>query len=406
MRNYNTAKNYFESILINFPRESGSVSLNIDDVKIGQSYEDSHYIGLEGISTTSEGACRHCGQFISRFKQYKISYTTVAKFNNKNVILKLKKKMYSCPDCRASSTERLLDCSGRNQKTDGFLAAMLEHLKETISFSAVARLHKMSVSSVIRHFDKASLVETVVDRTKVKNISVDEVRFVKQKYANYQFVIMDSDRKTVLDVLRTRQQSEIKDYIQKHYTGIKTFTQDLWRPYKNVAYALFPTVKVIADRFHVVRQFMWAFSKTRIALAKEQNKATNKNWKLLTKARRSLSDKGKAKLELLLDENPMLKLAHEAKEMALELYRSKDRDSYLKLLPAFKEMIYTNNLTEFQVAHSSIENWHDEIVNMFDYPYSNGSMERVNRSIKQSKNIAFGFTNLIRATKLIQYRIN
>jgi len=53
MRNYNTAKNYFESILINFPRESGSVSLNIDDVKIGQSYEDSHYIGLEGISTTS-----------------------------------------------------------------------------------------------------------------------------------------------------------------------------------------------------------------------------------------------------------------------------------------------------------------------------------------------------------------
>lgn len=33
--------------------------------------------------------------------------------------------------------------------------------------------------------------------------------------------------------------------------------------------------------------------------------------------------------------------------------------------------------------------------------YSNGSAERVNRDIKQAKNQAFGFSNLIRSKKLI-----
>ena len=405
MKNYSTVKRYFESELIKYPKEA-TVSLNMNSVKIVKSYEDKNYIGFEAVSTSLTGICKHCGQVISRFKQYKTTYTTVAKFNNKNIILKWKKKMYKCPDCSASSTENLLGCSGRNQKSDSFIESMLEYLKETMSFSAVARLHKVSVSNVIQHFDKASFVETDVDRTKVKNISVDEVRFVRQKYANYQFVIMDSDTQKVLDVIRTRQQEVIRDHLAKHYSGIQTFTQDLWRPYKNVAYALFPKTKVIADRFHVVRQFMWAFSRTRIALAKEQKKASNKNWKLLTKAKKALSEKGKQKWDLLLAKDPRLNLAHQVKEMALELFRCKDRESYSALLPAFKELIYTNHLVEFQKAYSSIENWHCEILNMFDYPYSNGTMERINRSIKQSKNIAFGFTNLIRATKLIQYRIN
>ncbi|WP_397428564.1 transposase [Proteiniclasticum sp.] len=46
------------------------------------------------------------------------------------------------------------------------------------------------------------------------------------------------------------------------------------------------------------------------------------------------------------------------------------------------------------------------MLNTFDYNYSNGAIERTNRVIKQSKNIAFGFLNLPRATKLIQYRMN
>lgn len=43
---------------------------------------------------------------------------------------------------------------------------------------------------------------------------------------------------------------------------------------------------------------------------------------------------------------------------------------------------------------------------MFKYDITNGVVERINRTIKQSKNIAYGYRNLERATKLVQYRVN
>ncbi len=119
-----------------------------------------------------------------------------------------------------------------------------------------------------------------------------------------------------------------------------------------------------------------------------------------------MDKRGLEKLDTLLNADPELKAAHDAKEMALEMFRCKDKALYLKLLPTFKKLIDQHDLVEFQKAYNSLLNWHDEIMNMFDYDYSNGAMERGNRTIKLTKNISFGVRNLSRVTKLIQYRVN
>ncbi|HOL13785.1 MAG TPA: transposase, partial [Bacillota bacterium] len=95
-----------------------------------------------------------------------------------------------------------------------------------------------------------------------------------------------------------------------------------------------------------------------------------------------------------------------AKEMALEMLRGNDKEKYLKMLPELKRYIDDNNLVEFVEAYNTLINWHEEILNMFDYPYSNGAMERINRSIKQIKNICYGVKSLPRTLKLVQYRVN
>lgn len=406
MKNYNTAKRHFEIVLKNHPSSNCLIVPNVDNVSITAAYEDNNYIGFEGISTTKHGYCRCCGDKITQLKQYKTTYTTLAVNNSKNVILKLRKKMYHCPRCKTSTTEKLLDVSGRNQKTNDFISTLLKLLKETITFSAVARLLKTSITNVVLHFDKAAFKENEVDRTKVQNLCVDEVRLVKDKYYKYQFVIMDADQKTILDILKTRHADFIKNYLNQNYPNVKTVTIDLWRTYRNVFTNLYQGIAIIADRFHVVRQFMWAFSRTRVALAKSKGTSTNKNWKLLTKAKDKLSERGLEKLELLLASDPTLKAAHTAKEMALEMLRGNDKQLYLKMLPELKKIIDDNNLIEFIDAYNSLLNWHDEILNMFDYPYSNGSMERTNRTIKQIKNICFGVKSLSRTLKLVQYRVN
>jgi len=58
----------------------------------------------------------------------------------------------------------------------------------------------------MRHFDKARFTETEVDRSKVKNLCVDEVRMIEDRHYKYQFVIMDADNNSVLDILKTRDQ--------------------------------------------------------------------------------------------------------------------------------------------------------------------------------------------------------
>lgn len=406
MKNYTTVRRYFETILCHHRTENCEIVPTLNQIKITAAYEDEKYIGFDGISTSKECGCKHCGQVISKIKDYKTSCTTIAKYNSKNVVLKLKKTMYYCSDCNASTTERLLDTTGNQQKTDGFLKSMLESLKETVTYSTIARMYKVSISNVIRHFDKAELQENHVDPQNVRNLAIDEVRFIKLKNANYQCVLMDADTRKIITILKTRQQNFVKEHVSSMFTRLDTITQDLWSPYRSIARSCFPEAKVIADPFHVVRQFMWAFSRTRIALAKEQKVQTNKHWKLLTKRYSKLDERGKEKVMALLENNPPLMAAHIAKELALDMYSCKDKELYIKLLEIFKAFIDENQLVEFKIAFKSAMNWHDEILNMLDSEYSNGAIERTNRLIKQSKNIAFGFLNLSRATKLIQYRMN
>lgn len=408
MANYSTVKSYFESTLIHFPIAQTDFTPTLTDARITGIFQDENYIGFEAVSTSTEGACRHCGQVLTRFKQYRANYLTLARQNAHKVVLKLHKKMYRCPDCKASTTEQpIKDRTGHRQSTDSCIRSMVGCLKENLSYSGVARLYRTSPTTVIRAFDRAELSQTQVDRQSVRNLSVDETRFIhKRGSANYQFVIIDSDRKQVLDILPSRHYREVEAHLKSHYQDIKTFTQDLWRPYQRAACKLFEGVKVVADCFHVVRQFMWAFSRTRVALAKEHHQKTCRHWRILTKAKDKLDERGKVRLEEILAQDERLRQAHQVKEMALSLFRSKDSGAYLKALPAFEELIERYGLTEFKKALKSIRNWHEEILNMFDYDYSNGAAERINRTIKQAKNIAFGFGNLARATRLVQYRVN
>lgn len=408
MANYSTVKSYFESTLIHSPKAQADFTPTLNNARITGIYQDEHCIGFEAVSTTKEGACRHCGQVLTRFKQYRTNYLTLARYNAYKIVLKFHKKMYYCMDCKASTTEQpMKDRAGQRQSTNACINSMVGCLKENLSFSCAARFYRVSPTTVTRAFDRAELKQTKVDRQSVRNLSVDETRFIQKRGdAAYQFVIIDSDKNQVLDILPSRHAREVESYLKAHYQDIETFTQDLWRPYQRAACRLFEGVKVVADCFHVVRLFMWAFSRTRIALAKEHRHKTCRHWKILTKAMDKLDERGKERLEGILNQDKRLRQAHEVKEMALALFRSKDSAAYLKALPAFEKAIEQYDLKEFKKALGSIRNWHEEILHMFDHDYSNGSAERINRTIKQARNIAFGFGNLARATRLVQYRVN
>lgn len=410
MNNYNTNKKYFETNLIKKENKCESeIMPNIQNILITQCYEDILYIGCEAISTTKSTICKHCNQEIKRFKQYKITYPTYAKYNNKNIILKLKSKQYYCEHCNKTTTEQLIDKKEKAQKTKSFIQSMIDTLKETVSYSMVARTYKVSVSNVIRHFDENTKNKNMikgVEKQEIKNLSIDELRFIKSKESSYQCIIVESNTNQIIDILETRKQEQVKDYLKENYKNIETLSQDLWLPYKIAGKSLNNQIQIIPDRFHVVRQFTWSFTRDRIKLQKQEGIKTNKNWKILTKRESKLDKKGKKKLEEVLEKYPKIKILHKAKEMAYETFKKQEIGEYKKKLEELKNYVKENELQEFEKALKTIENWEEDIENMFKYDYTNGAVERINRTIKQSKNIAFGFKNLERATKLMQYRVN
>ncbi|MGP1598598.1 ISL3 family transposase [Peptoanaerobacter stomatis] len=300
-----------------------------------------------------------------------------------------------------------MDKKEKKQKTKNFTQTIIDTLQENVSYSMIARTHKISVSNVIRCFDEvAKQIEISKDKDEIKHISIDELRFVKSKQANYQFIIIDTTTRKIQEILQDRKQSVIKEHLKNNYKNIQTVSQDLWKPYKTVAKSLYEEVEIIPDRFHVIRQFTWAFTRERIKLQKQEGIKTNRNWKILTKRQRNLDEKGKERLEELLKKHKQLEIIHTAKEKAYETFKRQSVEEYREKLEELKEYVKENNIQEFKKAIKTIQVWEQDIENMFKYDITNGVVERINRTIKQSKNIAYGYRNLERATKLVQYRVN
>ena len=135
MANYSTVKSYFETTLIHFPIAQAAFTPTLTDARITATYQDENYIGFEAVSTSTEGVCRHCGQVLTRFKQYRTNYLTLARHNMHKVVLKLQKKMYRCPDCKACTTEQpMKDRTGLRQSTDSCIRSIVGCLKENLSF--------------------------------------------------------------------------------------------------------------------------------------------------------------------------------------------------------------------------------------------------------------------------------
>jgi transposase len=79
-------------------------------------------------------------------------------------------------------------------------------------------------------------------------------------------------------------------------------------------------------------------------------------------------------------------------------------DQFNEAIEKWIAYIKKHELNQFYFIIKTIRNWHNEISNMITTGLSNGKAERINRDIKQAKNLAFGYRNLARSSKLMIMR--
>lgn len=153
--------------------------------------------------------------------------------------------------------------------------------------------------------------------SKVKHILIDELRLIayssKRKIGKFQFAVINADTGEILDILSDRSQKNVSEYLIHNFSGLslETVTMDLWNPYRR-AVANFnkinnTNIKVIADKFHFVRQRMWDLDRLRISeydnteKNSKEYKALKSSANILRKRFKDLSFKQLTRLNKVLE---------------------------------------------------------------------------------------------------------
>lgn len=126
--------------------------------------------------------------------------------------------------------------------------------------------------------------------------------------------------------------------------------------------------------------------------AKGKKRELFKGRYLLLKAEERLTTSQKSQLNALLMAHPALKQAWALKEGFRLWYRSTSREGAGKGLSLWESAV-KEGPEAFRSVLPMLKNWREEILNYFDYPYTNGFVEGKNNRIKVIKRVAYGYRN-------------
>jgi transposase len=173
---------------------------------------------------------------------------------------------------------------------------------------------------------------------------------------------------------------------------------DMWRPYHSFVKQHLPQAKIVADRFHVMKQLNDQLTKARRQIQRQAAEDTREALKgsrwLLVQARDTLSAQKEQQLLAVLAADPQLRSAYLLKEeFRLIFERIQDQQQARRFLEAWVcKVRFTNNryLLDFV---KTLRNWWQEILNYFDKRITNGFVEGLNRAIRTIIWRAYGFRN-------------
>ena len=350
-------------------------------------------------------ACPHCGTHTSYIHDYRRQLIKDIPAFGQAVILNYRRRRYRCPHCGKCFSEQHPFVPRYHRMTSRLVAHIIDQLRCECSFTSVAKSVNLSVSTVIRVFDMLSFSHP----QKLPHVfAIDEFKG-NTGNIKYQCIITDPASKRVLDILPDRSQQQLIDYLKqwdfKSRKRIRYFVSDMWQQYTDIASAFFKNATQVIDRYHFIRQIMWAFDNVRKRVQKlygDRNRKLFKHSKrLLIKRSSKLKDYEKERINAMMYISDELRQAYYLKEAFYTVIDAQSREEAKKLMADWILSARNSGIPEYTSCSNTLINWQTGILNSFDVPYSNGFTEGCNNKIKVIKRNAYGYRNFERFRKRI-----
>ena len=169
--------------------------------------------------------------------------------------------------------------------------------------------------------------------------------------------------------------------------------------FRAVVQQIFPHATIICDKYHIVRQVVWAMENVRKRIQKQFDHRRiyfKRNKKILTKPGCKLTHDEFVCLEEILAQSDELRKAYAIKECFYKVLKMPTRKAAIYYLQSWLELVKASQLKEFNALLRSFKDWFDGIINAIRLRYSNGYMEGHNNKIKVLKRVSFGIRNFYR----------
>ena len=283
------------------------------------------------------------------------------------------------------------------------LEDLVWHLKKTKSFKQIGEELGISLSTIMRYFNGLKIVES---KKSTKTIHFDEFKGNADK-EKYQLAVYNGERE-LLTILKDRKSETIKNYLESLPEKPEKVVIDLFMQFRNVINKSLPKAKIIADKYHYVRQFEWMIRDIRIRLYNQDIKYKNlkKYWKLLSKNPLELSIKQRNRIIKLRKLNESFSECYGYKERFYEILRLKTVEEFKYEFEDLIEKLSKSGIKECVYLSKTYNNWKIEIINSFENKIDNGFVEGYNNKIKVIKRISYGIKKFEVLKKLIQLKIS
>src|SRR5215472_8381020 len=323
------------------------------------------------------------------------------------VQIRARRHRYRCRDCAGTYLDQLPGIHGQHNATERLVEYIQVHaLSLTSTFASLARdigvsdwLIRDIVMAQIERLEREYVLQTP------RYLGIDELYVEDHIYC----VLTDIERRCVIDLLPKRDMDSVKRWLMQLKKGdqIEAVTMDLWNPYRSAIQALVPKARIIADKYHVLRQANEVVETVRKSLrgtlSPAQAKKLKQDRKILLKRAKDLTEQQRFILESWTGFIPLLHELYQCKEEFFRIYDAgSEQDAYERYL-IWQQHIPPALAEAFHTLQQTVEAWKSEVFNFFEteMPLTNAYTERANLSIREATRITYGLSFRVLRAKLL-----
>ncbi len=360
------------------------------------------YIQLE----QKEHFCPCCNSTTAKIHDYRIQKISDIPMLGKKVYLILRKRRYICPHCGKRFYEKNAFLPKYHRITNRMTIWIINQLKSSYSFKTVSEMCGLSIYTIMRRFDLLSFK----NKRLPKILSIDEFKG-NTGSEKYQVILTNPETHEVIDILPKRTKHYLSTYFSQYSKAelkkVEYFVCDMYKPYKEICEAYFKKAVLITDKYHWIRQSIWALENVRKRIQKQFGKEKRIYFKhsrcLLTRPYKKLTDEEKQELYIMLDISADLSTAYFLKEQIYDVLNAKNKETARKELNIWIRDAKESELPEFKSAITAYTNWKGSIIASCGQTITNGFTEGCNNKIKVLKRNAYGYRNFERFRKRILF---